>query len=52
MTDQKINNPRIVLIAGIIITTMTLMASLVTFSIMQKNAEMLQGNSLQMALAS
>jgi|TARA_B110000503_G_scaffold106026_1_gene158284 PAS domain S-box-containing protein len=52
MTDQKINNPRIVLIAGIILTTMTLMASLVTFSIMQRNAEMVQGKSLQVALAS
>ena len=52
MTDQKLNNPRIVLIAGIILTAMTLIASLVTFSIMQRNAEILQGKSLQLALAS
>lgn len=52
MIDQKTNNPRIVLVAGIILTTMTLMASLVTFYIMEKNAELLQGKSLQVALAS
>ena len=52
MIDRKINSPRIVLVAGIILTTMTLMASFVTFTVMQQNAEVLQGKSLQVALAS
>jgi hypothetical protein len=51
MPYQKTHHPRIVLVAGIILTVITLLASISTFIIMERQAEKLIGKSLQLSLA-
>ncbi len=52
MKHQKIHQPRIVLIAGIILTIVTLLAGVTVFIVMQRHAEELLDKSLQLSLQS
>ena len=50
MSHPKIHQPRIVLIAGIILIIVTLLAGVTVFVVMQRHAEALLSKSLQLSL--
>jgi signal transduction histidine kinase len=50
MIDKAPNKSKILIIAGIILSSMTLLVSVVVFLVMERNAEELQSKRLQMSL--
>ncbi|HUW76299.1 MAG TPA: diguanylate cyclase [Gallionella sp.] len=49
MSQQKITQNRIILVAGLILVTVTILVGLAVFYVMQRNAQILLSNSLQLA---